>query len=143
MQWRVLVALALAGCPSSLPPQCITVDTSCAPGYVPNFHNIYTNTIASSCGPTNSSCHSTAGNAGGMSFADEATAYAALLAPKSKIDPSRPRLVPGNPACSLVVVRVDSPGASYQMPPPPGDPIMSGERCAIIQWIANGAGSGT
>ena len=136
-----LSALAVAGC-THTPPQCITVDTTCAPGYVPTFHNIYTNTITTACGPTNSSCHSTSFHAGGMSFADEPTAYAALLAPKSTIDPSRPRLVPGDPACSLVVVRTDSPGEWYQMPPPPGDPIMPGERCAIIQWVLAGAGSG-
>jgi hypothetical protein len=141
MKSTMLVALALAGCSGSVPPKCVTVDTSCAASYVPNFHNIYTNTITSSCGVLNSSCHSAANHAGGMSFVDEATAYAALLAPKSTIDPSRPRLVAGNPACSLVVVRVDSPG-QWQMPPPPGDQITPGERCAFIQWIANGAGSG-
>jgi len=141
MRWSWLAALAIAGC-TSKPPQCITVDTSCAPSYVPTFHNIYTNTIQLSCGPTNSSCHSTSFHAGGMSFADEATAYAALLAPKSTIDPSRPRLVAGDPACSLLVVRTDSPGEWYQMPQPPSQPIGSGERCAIIQWIGSGAGSG-
>ena len=145
MRWLLLAALGLAaaGCPNNVPPQCITVDTTCQPGETPDFHDIYIDTIASSCGPTNSSCHSDSFHAGGMSFATEASAYAALLAPKSMIDPSRPRVDPGNPACSLLVVRTDSPGASYQMPPPPGDPIMPGERCAIIQWILAGAGSGS
>jgi hypothetical protein len=138
---RLFFAVALAGCVSP-PPKCITIDTTCSPEYVPNFHNIYTNTLQSSCGATNSSCHSDQNRAGGMSFADELTAYDALLAPKSIIDPSRPRVDPGDPACSLLVVRTDSPGASYQMPPLPAAPIMPGERCAIIQWIAAGAGSG-
>jgi hypothetical protein len=138
---RLVLAVALAGCQSP-PPKCITVDTSCTAAYVPNFHDIYVNTLQNGCGSTNSGCHSFAGHAGGMSFADEATAYAALLAPRSVIDPSRPRVMPGDPACSLVVVRTDSPGASYQMPPPPGQAIGSGERCAIIQWVLAGAGSG-
>ena len=63
-----------------------------------------------------------------MSFEDEAHAYAALLAG---------RVVAGDPACSTMIVRTDSPGASYQMPP--GDPLSEPKRCALIQWVAAGA----
>lgn len=135
-----LFAAVLAGC-SSDPPRCITVDTSCAPGYVPTFDNVYANTLNVSCGSTNSSCHSAAGHMAGLSFETEATAYAGLLAP-STIDPDRQRVDPGDPSCSVMIVRTDSPGASYQMPI--GDPLSAVERCALIQWVANGAlpGSG-
>ena len=63
-----------------------------------------------------------------MSFEDEAHAFAALRAG---------RVVPGDPGCSKLIVRTDSPGASYQMPP--GDPLREAERCALIQWVQAGA----
>ena len=47
------------------------------------------------------------------------------------------RVKPGDAACSEFVVRVDSPGKDYQMPP--GDPLTPEERCALIQWVQMGA----
>jgi hypothetical protein len=131
--WLVVV---LGGCPRTPPPKCITVDTNCGALYIPTFDNVYNMTLAPHCGSDKSSCHSPTGHMGNMSFGDEATAYSDLLAP-SHLDPSRPRVVPGDPACSLMIVRTDSPGADYQMPP--GDPLPDTERCALIQWVAAGA----
>jgi hypothetical protein len=126
----LLAALSTAppGCMSDPPPECIQVNTSCAPFYQPTFDNLYTMTLKDTCGASNASCHSAAGRSGGMSFADEASAYAALTAGRVK---------PGDPSCSKVVVRTSSVGASYQMPP--GDPLREGERCALIQWVQAGA----
>ena len=123
-----LVAIALVGCASDPPPSCITVDTSCAPLYAPTFDNVYAMTLKNTCGSDRSSCHSAAGKQGGMSFEDASHAYAALLAG---------RVVPGDPGCSKMIVRTDSPGAAYQMPP--GDPLTPAERCALIQWVQAGA----
>jgi hypothetical protein len=128
--------LAGAGCPQTPPPACIDVDLTCAPSYVPTFDNVWSNTINKSCGNTNSSCHSAQGHMGGLTFPDEQTAYDNLLA-KSGVDPTRTRVDPGNPACSLMIVRTDSPGADYQMPP--GDPLAAAERCSLVQWVAAGA----
>jgi cytochrome c len=125
----------VAACPSTPPPACITVDTTCAPGYVPTFDNVYTNTLKDGCGSTRSSCHSQTGHMGGLSMQDEATAYADLMAMSPKYQ--RARVTPGDPACSLMIVRTDSPGADYQMPP--GDPLTEPERCALIQWVQMGA----
>jgi hypothetical protein len=113
---------------SDPPPDCIAVNTSCAPLYQPTFHNIYTMTLRDTCGSTNASCHSAIGRSGGMSFADEASAYAALTAGRVK---------PDDPSCSKMVVRTSSPGTPYQMPP--GDPLGEAERCALIQWVQAGA----
>lgn len=123
------VACALAGCPGGddPPPMCITVDSSCAPLYTPTFANVYTMTIRPSCGPTNSSCHSASGE-GGLSFADEQTAYDNLLGG---------RVTAGDPGCSEFVVRTSSPGADYQMPP--GGALSAPARCALLQWVQNGA----
>jgi hypothetical protein len=112
------------------------VDLTCAPGYVPTFDNVYNNTLSKSCGNDKTSCHSAAGHMAGLVFADEATAYTDLL-DKSGIDPTRHRVVPGDAACSLMIVRTDSPGKDYQMPP--GDPLSAVERCALVQWVAAGA----
>jgi len=127
----VLAAAPLAGCTSEPPPSCITVDTTCAPLYAPTFDNVYTMTLRDTCGSQRSSCHSAAGKQGGMSFEDQQHAYDALLAG---------RVIPGNPGCSKMIVRTNSPGAGYQMPP--GDPLSEAERCALIQWVAAGAPAG-
>jgi hypothetical protein len=133
---RLLLVLALAGCPSDPPPACITVDLNCGEGYPATFDNVYANTLIPKCSMT-SSCHSIEGNQANLSLAgDEASAYAALMA-KSSIDPSRARVVPGNAACSLMIVRTDSPGTDYQMPK--GDPLHPEESCALIKWVQNGA----
>ena len=132
----LVVGTALvAGCPSTPPPMCITVDATCAPGYVPTFDNVYNNTLQNSCGSTQSSCHSAAGHQGGLSMADEATAYADLMAMSPNYH--RPRVSPGDAACSLMIVRTDSPGTDYQMPP--GQPLSEPERCALVQWVQMGA----
>ncbi|MDB4956690.1 MAG: hypothetical protein JWO36_4259 [Myxococcales bacterium] len=98
---------------------------------MPTFDNVYKNTLKTGCGSDRASCHSAAGHQGGMSFETPAIAYAALT------DPAHPRVMPGNPACSLMIVRTDSPGTDYQMPP--GDPLSAAERCALIQWVQCGA----
>lgn len=130
---RLLLVGALAwlpGCPSDPPPACLTpaVDPSCGAGYLPTFTNVYNNTLREGCGAMRSACHSASG-AGGLSFADQATAYTELM--------KEGRVKPGDPSCSELIVRIDSPGADYQMPP--GDPIAEEARCAIIQWVHQGA----
>lgn len=129
MSYKLVVALALAGCPSEPPPQCVVVDTACQPRYVPTFANVYANTLRLGCGSSAVSCHSRAGMRGGMSFEDEATAYQALLAG---------RIAPGDPSCSKMIVRAASAGADYQMPPG-NDPLDPAELCALVQWVADGA----
>ena len=130
--WLAAASAALAGCPTDPPPACIAVDTSCAPFYVPTFDNVYNHTLRDGCGSQNSSCHSAVGKQGGMSFQDQQHAYDALRAG---------RVVPGDPGCSKMIVRTDSLGASYQMPP--GSPLDAGARCALIQWVQAGAAAGS
>jgi hypothetical protein len=125
----LVVALALAGCPSDNdPPACLEVDLECQPLYVPTFENVYTNTLKQGCGSERVACHSREGQKGGMSFEDPETAHAALLAG---------RVIPGNPGCSEMIVRTSSPGEPYQMPP--GSPLGESTRCALIQWVQAGA----
>ncbi|MBX3162525.1 MAG: hypothetical protein KF773_41565 [Deltaproteobacteria bacterium] len=130
---RMWIAVAIAtlatGCPrGDDPPACIDVDLSCAELYEPTFENVYTRTLAVGCGATATACHSAAGRQGGMSFETMQTAFTSLRAG---------RVVPGDAACSEVIVRTSSPGESYQMPP--GSALTAPERCALIKWVQNGA----
>jgi hypothetical protein len=140
MKYAVLL-VALAGCPQDPPPACTMVDTGCMAGYTPTFHNVYNNTIKVSCGVDDNSCHSTAGHQGGLSFQEgEMQAYTALMQ-SSGLDPSRKRVVPGDPACSLMIVRTEGVGKDYQMPK--GDALTPEARCALVQWVEAGATSGS
>lgn len=130
------VAFGLVGCSAEAPPECITVDLTCAPGYLPTYANVYRNTLSVSCGGDRSSCHSASGHMGGLVMSDAQMAYEHLLAPSQR-DPRRARVVPGDAACSPLVVRTGMPGADYQMPP--GDALTQEERCAVALWVANGA----
>lgn len=124
-----LCALA-AGCPGGdPPPSCTTVDTSCAPLYQPtSFTVVYEMTIKNGCGSNNNSCHSARGASGGLSLADEQTAYDGLL---------NGRVKPGDAACSEMVVRTTDVGKDYTMPP---DSVLSaGARCSLLLWVNNGA----
>jgi len=122
-------ALALAGCPGREPvPACTTVDTTCAPLYPPTtFANVYGMTMSRSCGTTKGSCHSSSG-AAGISYATEQEAYDNLLARD---------VMPGDPACSQLVVRTSMTGHDYTMPR--GSSLVPAERCAILQWVQAGA----
>lgn len=130
MVFRVLFLLVLAACPggNDEPPECITVDTACTPGYQPTFANVYSNTLRTSCGATNNACHSASGAQGGLSFATEQAAYDGLL---------RDRVKAGDPGCSEMIVRTGSPGESYEMPP--GVALSAPAQCALVQWVQMGA----
>ncbi|MEZ4361076.1 MAG: c-type cytochrome domain-containing protein [Kofleriaceae bacterium] len=133
-RWGGLAALALgvaltSGCGGD-PPRCVTVDPSCTPRYAPTFRNLYENTLKESCGSQSIACHSAAGRKGGLSMETAEIAYDGLLAGDR-------RVVPEDPSCSEVVVRLHSGDASYLMPP--GAPLAAADRCAIERWIAEGA----
>lgn len=131
VSWLVLFALAcaLAGCPGGeAPPECTTVDTACAPLYPPTFTNVYNMTLKNGCGSNNNSCHSARGASGGLSFADEQTAYDGLL---------NGRVKAGDPGCSEFVVRTSTIGKDYTMPP--DSTIPEAARCSLLLWVNNGA----
>lgn len=128
MRQIFVVVLLLAGCAEEQPPACKTVNTSCQPLYQPTFDNVFANTLEQKCG-TGSSCHSSVGRAGNLVLDDQVLAHQQLLL--------EGRVKPNDAACSEMIVRTDSPGHDYQMPP--GDPLTEQERCALIQWVQQGA----
>jgi hypothetical protein len=124
--------LTTAGCPEG-ELACVEVDLGCAPLYEPTFTNVYNNTLVPTCAAEGGACHSPEGAKGGLSYMDEDSAYDLLLG----VTDGRARVVPFDVECSLLVKRIESTRASKVMPP--GDPLSRAERCAIEQWIANGA----
>lgn len=130
-----LVALLLAGCgaeESSL-PCAARLDLACAPLYDPTYDQIFTRTLHPTCAQPGSSCHAAEGAKGGLVFDDADTAYALLLGQRD----GRARVTAGDPACSLLVERLESTDKAVVMPP--GGALSAAERCAVVQWIKNGA----
>jgi Planctomycete cytochrome C len=128
----IAVVLAVgvnAGCSDDVQPACTAVSISCQPLYVPTFANVYANTIAVRCGGDASSCHADSSRSG-LSFATKAASHGALLL-------NADRVVPGDASCSGMIVRVFSEGHDWSMPP--GAPLAAAERCALAQWVQNGA----
>jgi hypothetical protein len=106
--------------------QCVEIDyEGCALLYPPTWEQVWQQTISTSCSGGGSACH--AGDVG-LTFGDQATAYEGLMH----------EIVPGDPACSPVMVRLESEDPSFRMPPG-NTPLAAGARCSIATWIANGA----
>lgn len=114
-------------------PRCIELPAEpCNPDYTPTFDRIFDETLKRSCSQTNS-CHNAEGRQGGLSFTDIAESHALLL---GQVD-GKARVVPNDAACSELIVRTHEVGKPWQMPP--GTELRPGERCALRQWIQNGA----
>jgi len=121
---------AASGCGAD---ECVNaLPADCAPLYTPNYDEIFARTLAPTCAQSGSACHSSAGRAGGLAFAEADDAYASLLGQ----DGGEARVLPGDAACSPLVIRLEADDDGVM---PPGAPLDAAERCAIIQWIANGA----
>lgn len=129
----LFVALVVGACGGEDPPlECNTqVTTACAPLYPPTFENVYTMTLRPHCGAGARSCHSDSGMKGGMSFDTIDGAYDALL------EPGQDRVIPSDPACSVMIIRTHATDFSIKMPP--GSSLPAAELCALVQWVANGA----
>ena len=134
------VLCALASCaaepPSSGRPQCLPanqVDATCTPLYPAEFIEIFQRTLKGTCASSGVSCHGNDGRMGGLVFEDPTESYQALLGQNG----GPRRVLAGDPACSELMVRLDSPAQEWSMPP--GAPLDERARCAIRRWIAAGA----
>ncbi|MCB9590558.1 MAG: hypothetical protein H6718_34430 [Polyangiaceae bacterium] len=110
--------------------RCVTLDENCSLLYQPVFSEIHRRTLATTCAEPGTSCHASEGRRGGLALEDIDEAYDLLL------DSERARVVPGDPECSRIMVRLEHTGSSVM---PPGDPLPENERCTIATWIRNGA----
>ena len=116
-------------------PECAELSSPCEPRlYPPTFEAVYQNTLAKTCAGGGSSCHSGDSPQAGLGFGDPDTAHAALLADSTS---GRARVVPGDAACSELMVRLEHSEQSWGMPV--GGQLPENERCSIITWIEEGA----
>ena len=92
--------------------------------------DIFTN----SCGF--SSCHGQGGNAANLVL-DEGESYANLVNAPSTDDPSVMRVAPGDPAASVLMIRLESDDMTYVMPP--SQPLSAAKIEAVRSWIEAGA----
>lgn len=108
------------------------LSTDCAPLYEPSYEQVFSRTLAPTCAPPGSACHAASGAKGGLVFEDADQAYAMLLGQTD----GEQRVLPGDPACSPLVIRLEADDSTVM---PPGAALSAAERCSVIQWIANGA----
>jgi hypothetical protein len=144
--WITLLALGLlgvacngddgsgddAGLANCLP----ALSLDCEPTYPPTFEAFYEHRIAGTCGAasTGASCHGPDGAENtGLLLSGAQASYEALLGG----DDGKPRVIPGDPECSILMQRLESEDAEFVMPV--GMRLSEGERCAVRQWIAAGA----
>jgi hypothetical protein len=97
----------------------------------PTFEHLYTNTLAN-CAV--SGCHSGASPTGGMQLGTIDEAFASL---HEKSSTGKPRVTPGDTQCGKVIVRLETVGETYSMPP--ANHLKDSELCSIRHWIKNGA----
>ena len=115
--------LLTSSCASDDEAACSTETLDCAPIVSPpTFDAIYKNILAPSCASGNGVCHGNGGTAGRLDMNTVESAFQGL---SSRVDPT-------NYACSTLIKRIDSPRASYRMPPGP-TPLTAAQRCAIRQ----------
>jgi hypothetical protein len=115
-------------------PTCLAEaqSTDCTALYAPTFDAVFANTLSGTCAARE--CHRAPNPTGNMALDEIETAYTNLLAKSST---GEPRITPGDVKCGKVIVRLETPGESYSMPP--GRQLPATELCSIRQWIANGA----
>jgi hypothetical protein len=108
----------------------------CQPSIEPTYDSIYRDVLLTTCGsPTSGkSCHGPDGNQGGLVLSDHDRAYDLLLGHVK----GSARVLPKDPKCSILVERLESKDKNFRMPRGM-NALPAGQRCAVEQWIANGA----
>jgi hypothetical protein len=120
---------------------CLTSLPSCNSLPFPaTFDNIYDQVLIKSCGSssTGTSCHygPTDDKAQhGLVLSDPDVAYDHLL---GMTKDGRARVMPMDAKCSILMERLQSMDPSFRMPVG-SQPLPVGERCAISEWIEQGA----
>ena len=128
--WVVVAALA-AACSSPMESngvgECVDAPNACTPQYEPTFENIHSRTLLQSCAVSGGACHATPTASGGFSMTGADEAYDELT---TRVDTD-------DPGCGTLSQRLYADDPAVQMPP--GMTLSDGERCAIVQWIQDGA----
>jgi len=132
------VPFIVAACGGGAPPAetCVAgLSTACMPLYdPPTYQTIFDKVFHPTCAAGKGTCHSADGAKAGLVFEDADLAYDLLLGKTG----GRARVLPHDPACSILEMRLESQDPNFRMPAGP-TPLLPSERCMITQWIANGA----
>lgn len=121
----VLLAIACACSGSSgtdaAPHQlCSQIDPSCSPAFAPTYDAIFDNVLAPRCALPGGGCHASDATRTTLILSDRDDAYRYLTGAAD----GRARVIPGSADYSLLMLRLESPGRTFQMPP--GDPLAPG-----------------
>jgi hypothetical protein len=118
------------GSDDSDPQTCVEIDyEGCALLYPPSWDQVWDQTINTTCSGGGAACHS---GQFGVIFTDQTSAYTSLTTGEHA------QIIPGDPACSPLMHRLESDDPSFRMPPG-NTALPAGARCSIATWIANGA----
>jgi hypothetical protein len=115
-----------------------SLSLDCSVAFMPTYPSIYQNLFAKTCGSptTGHACHGPDGKQAGLVLLGMDTAYDALLGNDAD---HYPRVIPGDPECSILMRRLESDDPNFRMPLNAGKKLPEAERCAVRKWIANGA----
>lgn len=119
------------------PPQCVeNLHAQCTPGFMPTWDNVYRFVIEQRCGGASGvACHGREGMQGGLGLFSKDGSYAGLVGGEG----GEPRVTPGDAACSTLMKRLETSDTALRMPLGANMPLSATDRCAIQQWIAQGA----
>jgi hypothetical protein len=121
--------------PEPTKPVCLKrLTLDCAMTFAPKFESIFDNRLRPTCGAAGVSCHGSAGAQAGLVLDDIDQAYDSLLGLDRA---NNARVIPNDPECSPLMMRLESDDPGTVMPV--GSKLPEGERCSIRNWIANGA----
>jgi hypothetical protein len=132
------LSLGVAACQDP-PLECVQdLSATCQPLYPPTFDNVFQDTLLPKCSTGGGSCHTPTGHQGGLVFdrADPDGAYHELMM-NSAVQTDRERIAPGDPSCSVVIERLYATASRWHMPR--GSTLAPEEKCAIVQWVQQGA----
>ena len=117
-------------------PACVSgLSVDCQPLYdPPTYATIFSRILQPTCAQGIGTCHTSDAAKAGLVFQDVDLSYSLLTGAVG----GRARVIPGDPSCSLLVIRLESSDPTFRMPPGP-TPLLESERCDIVQWIARGA----
>ena len=119
-------------------PGCVeyTLD-DCAPLYPATYEQVWTQTLDNGCAQFGTACHAQADAAGatnGLTFVDPQQSFDHLMMTGEQ----GALVVPGDPLCSPLFVRLATDDAAIRMPPGSSG-LDAGALCSIGTWISDGA----
>lgn len=133
--WLASCSPACGDDDSQEPLACIEIDPKCEEGFPPTWKNVHKFVIEQSCSVgTGGGCHGSDARKGNLDMSSPQDAYEGLVGGEG----GQPRVTPKDPACSVLMERLNSADPDVRMPLRSRQ-LSAADRCAVQQWIALGA----